>query len=106
MIIAMILGAGLFIAIMSLLGYSVKKIRNSEKLNSLFKKFCWVGVGLLFFMMITSCISKESNMVISLVFINYLKFVYSLTISIGVFYIVKNIYEKVKLKILAKRLPV
>ena len=76
--------------------YTGIKIKNSKELIKIYKNIGWVGVALLASLFISVHLSREVHIVLSLVFVHYLKLTYSMTFILGVFFLVKKTYSKIK----------
>lgn len=83
----------LFIAFFIYTGINIK---NSKKLKKIYKNIGWLGVFLLASLFISVHLSREVHFVLSLIFVHYLKLTYSMTFILGVFFLGKNIYKKLK----------
>lgn len=76
--------------------YTGMNIKNSKKLKKIYKVIGWIGVVLLASLFISVHLSREVHIILSLVFVHYLKLIYSFTFILGVFFLGKKIYSKVK----------
>lgn len=95
-ILAITIGVAFFIFLLSFIIYSVVNIRKSKKLKDLYKKMLWVGVGIMFCNALSSVISNDAHSFTTLVFINYIKFIYFSVVALGFFFIARNVYNKLK----------
>ncbi|HCM5085959.1 TPA: hypothetical protein N3K56_005191 [Klebsiella aerogenes] len=76
--------------------YTGMNIKNSKKLKKIYKVIGWIGVVLLASLFISVHLSREVHIILSLVFVHYLKLIYSFTFILGVFFLGKKIYSKIK----------
>ncbi|EBO3235756.1 hypothetical protein A6C39_10545 [Salmonella enterica] len=83
----------LFIAFFIYTGINIKK---SKKLTKIYKNIGWLGVSLLASLFISVHLSREVHIILSLIFVHYLKLTYSMTFIFGVFFLGKKIYSKIK----------
>ena len=66
--------------------YTGIKIKNSKKLTKIYKNIGWVGVVLLASLFISVHLSREVHIVLSLIFVHYLKLTYSNSYSKYIFH--------------------
>lgn len=104
MILSVIIGVVIFLSVISLVGFSVFKIRSNEKLKKIFKWLCGVGILHLVLMFISSVGQmSEINKQVSLLFVNYLQAMYIATISVGLVFILLSAFKKAKTTIKSYR---
>lgn len=104
MILSVVIGFVIFLSVMALVVFSVLKIKSNQKLNKLFKWLCGIGVFQLVLMFISSVGQmNEVNKQISILFINYLQAMYIATISVGLVFIVLNLFNKMNTAIKSYR---
>lgn len=104
MILSVIIGVVIFLSVMALVIFSVLKIKSNEKLKKIFKWLCGLG-GLQLSIMFISSVGQmnDINKQVSIMFVNYLQAMYIATISVGLVFIVLNLFNKINTAIKSYR---
>jgi len=95
-ILSISIGFVFFVAIVCFFIFTYLNIKKSESLKKYAKIIGWIGISILGMLVLSGIVSKEANLFISIVFINYIKAVYFTVIAVGMFFIFKKLFSKIK----------
>lgn len=95
-ILSIVYGVIVFCLFIAFFIYTGINIKNSKKLTKIYKNIGWLGVASLASLFISVHLSREAHIILSLIFVHYLKITYSMTFILGIFFLGKKIHSKIK----------